>query len=289
MKVLLVGSAGQLGTALAERVPEGVELVALGRRDLDIADKLSVTQVTRRYRPTAIVNAAAYTQVDQAETDRVTAFQVNAEGPRILAEAAAEIGARLVHVSTDFVFGGDRGKPYDVDAATGPLNVYGHTKLSGERAVLDVLGANAVIIRVSWLYSSIGRNFVTTVLRLLESKETLRVVADQVGSPTWAGSLSPVIWDIAFNRDIQGIQHWSDEGVASWYDFAVAIQEEGLARGLLTRAADIQAIAAVEYPTSARRPYYSVLNKRRTAALLGYAPSHWRDRLRSMLDELAAS
>lgn len=289
MRALLVGAAGQLGMALSQRVPSGVELVAAGRHELDITDADSINRAMQRLRPTLVINAAAYTHVDQAESDREAAFRANADGPRFLAEAVATLGARLLHVSTDFVFSGDRPEPYDVDAETAPVNIYGESKLAGERAVIGTLGSGAVVVRTSWLYASNGRNFVRTMLELMRTRESIGVVVDQVGTPTWAGSLAEAMWDMARAPAIDGIQHWTDGGVASWYDFAVAIQEEALVRGLLSRAIPIRAIRESEYPTAARRPHYSVLDKRRTAALLGYAPVHWRQGLRSMLDELAAS
>ena len=289
MKVLLIGPTGQLGRALALRVPAGVELVEVDRSALDIGDAEAVHAVVAAVRPAVIINAAAHTQVDLAESEPESAFRINANGPRYVAQAAASVGARMVHVSTDFVFAGDRPQPYDIDAATGPVNVYGKSKLAGEEAVVAELGAAATVVRASWLYAAAGRNFVLTMLKLMQSRESLGVVVDQVGSPTWAGSLAQAIWDLAHRPDLHGIQHWADEGVASWYDFAVAIQEEAVARHLLDRAIPIRAIAAREYPTPARRPAYSVLDKRRTAAALGYPPPHWRASLRNMLDELVAS
>lgn len=289
MKVLLVGRAGQLGTALARRIPAGLELVPVDQLTLDIGDAAAVRTIVASLRPAVIINAAAYTQVDLAESEPEAAFRVNADGPGHLAQAAAVVGARMVHVSTDFVFAGDRPHPYDVDAATGPVNVYGRSKLAGEAAVLAELGPAATVVRTSWVYAAGGRNFVLTMLKLMRSRESLGVVVDQVGCPTWAGSLAKAVWDLACRADLHGIHHWSDEGVASWYDFAVAIQEEALKRKLLDRAIPIRAIAAREYPRPARRPAYSVLDKRRTAEALGYPPPHWRTSLRTMLDELAAA
>ncbi len=287
MKVLLVGHSGQLGTALVRRMPAGVELMPVDQSTLDIGDATAVRAIVSELRPAVIINAAAHTQVDVAESEPESAFRVNADGPRHLAQAAAAVGARMVHVSTDFVFAGDRPQPYDLDAATAPVNVYGRSKLAGEEAVLGQLGAAATVVRTSWLYASTGRNFVLTMLNLMRSRESLGVVVDQVGSPTWAGSLARAVWDLARRADLSGVQHWSDQGVASWYDFAVAIQEEAIARRLLDRAIPIRAIAALEYPTPARRPAYSVLDTHRTAEALGYRPPHWRASLRNMLDELA--
>jgi dTDP-4-dehydrorhamnose reductase len=289
LKVLLVGSAGQLGTELARRIPVDVELRPVDQPALDIGDAAAVRLIVADLRPALIINAAAHTQVDLAESEPEAAFRVNADGPGHLAKAAAVVGARMLHVSTDFVFSGDRPQPYDVDAATGPVNVYGRSKLAGEAAVLAGLGPAATVVRTSWLYAATGRNFVLTMLQLMRSRDSLGVVVDQVGCPTWAGSLAKAVWDLARRADLHGIHHWSDEGVASWYDFAVAIQEEALERRLLDRAIPIRAIAAREYPTPARRPAYSVLDKRRTAEALGYPPPHWRTSLRTMLDELAAS
>ena len=287
MKVLLVGPSGQLGTSLVQRIPAGIELMPVDQSTLDIGDAAAVGATVSALRPDVVINAAAHTQVDVAESEPEAAFRVNADGPRHLAQAAAAVGARMVHVSTDFVFAGDRPQPYGLDAATGPVNVYGRSKLAGEEAVLAQLGAAATVVRTSWLYAATGRNFVLTMLNLMRSRESLGVVVDQVGSPTWAGSLARAVWDLAQRADLSGVQHWSDQGVASWYDFAVAIQEEAIARRLLDRAIPIRAIAALEYPTPARRPAYSVLDTHRTAEALGYRPPHWRVSLRNMLDELA--
>jgi dTDP-4-dehydrorhamnose reductase len=263
-------------------VPAGVELTAIPQQELDLDEPAAVRAAVRQVNPALVINAAAYTQVDKAETDREAAFRINADAPRAMAEAVAGLGTRLIHVSTDFVFDGERPVPWAVDATPRPLNVYGESKLAGERAVLEVLGPRATVVRTSWLYAAQGNNFVRTMLNLMRSRDSLGVVADQVGTPTWAASLARVVWDMAQRPGIVGIQHWSDEGVASWYDFAIAIQEEALARGLLERAIPIRAIPAADYPTPARRPRYSVLDKRPTVAALGYAPPHWRVSLRNM-------
>jgi dTDP-4-dehydrorhamnose reductase len=289
LRVLLFGPTGQLGSALLERVPEGVDVTAISHEALDLAEPVAVQEAVRQVNPALVINAAAYTQVDRAETDRDAAFLINADAPRAMAEVVAGLGARLIHVSTDFVFDGERPVPWDVGAAPSPLNVYGESKLAGEQVVLQILGPNATVVRTSWLYAAQGQNFVRTMLNLMRSRESLGVVSDQVGAPTWAASLARVVWDLAQRPEIAGIQHWSDEGVASWYDFAVAIQEEALARGLLKRAIPIRAIRTADYPTPARRPRYSVLDKQRTVAALGYAPPHWRASLRNMLDELVAT
>lgn len=287
MRVLLTGANGQLGTAMRRQAPAGTEVFAFDRTKLDVRDIASIRESVRQCQPEVVINATAYTAVDRAESEPAVAFAANEDGPRLLAESAATVNARLIHVSTDFVFAGDRPVPYDIDDQTRPLSVYGRSKLAGEHAVLSTLGSAATVVRTSWLYASRGKNFVLTMLRLLESRESVGVVYDQVGSPTWASSLARAIWALCGRPDIHGTQHWSDDGVASWYDFAVAIQEEALARGLLDRRVPIRAIRTSEYPTPAGRPRYSVLDKRRTVDALGFGPLHWRENLRLMLDELA--
>jgi dTDP-4-dehydrorhamnose reductase len=286
MKVLLAGAHGQLGTALRRAAPRAVTLVALGRPELDIAEEKSVRETLARHAPDLVINAAAYTRVDDAESAEPLAFRVNATGPRLLAEAAATLGSRLIHVSTDFVFAGERPVPYAATDVAEPGTAYGRSKLAGEQAVLAALGSQAVVVRTSWLYAAEGDNFLRTMLKLMETRDSLGVVCDQVGTPTWADSLAGALWEMAARPDIDGIQHWSDEGVASWYDFAVAIQEEALERQLLGRPIPVHAIRTADYPTAARRPRYSVLDKRATTQALGRSPPHWRVNLRAMLDSL---
>ncbi|HSR36471.1 MAG TPA: dTDP-4-dehydrorhamnose reductase, partial [Desulfurivibrionaceae bacterium] len=201
-----------------------------------------------------------------------------------LAEAAREQDAFLVQLSTDFVFDGNRSRPYAPGDTPAPLGVYGATKLAGEVAVQQILGHYSAIVRTSWLYSSHGHNFVKTMLRLMKERDAVRVVADQIGTPTWAHGLAVAVWQIA-GRTLSGIHHWGDGGVASWYDLAVAIQEEALSLGLLARAVPVLPIATANYPTPARRPSYSVLDKTATWELLGGPPPHWRVQLRRMLQE----
>jgi dTDP-4-dehydrorhamnose reductase len=193
----------------------------------------------------------------------------------------------MIQISTDFVFSGATDRPWQPDDETAPVSVYGNTKREGERAVLDALGAQALVIRTAWLYSSHGGNFVRTMLRLMREREEVRVIADQIGSPTWANSLARTIWAAVARPEVAGILHWTDAGVASWYDFAVAIQEEALTLGLLTRAVPVSAITTGDYPAPARRPSYSVLDTTMTTRALGETPLHWRTNLRQMLREIA--
>jgi dTDP-4-dehydrorhamnose reductase len=288
LKAVLVGATGQLGSELRRSVPADVVLDALSSEHLDVGDPEQVSRELSRRSPGLILNASGYTQVDQAESEAGVAFRINAEGPRLLAQSASACGARLIHISTDFVFAGDSPVPYDAEATPAPLSVYGRSKLAGEQAVLKELGSRATVVRTSWVYARTGRNFVNTILTSVGTRESLNVVFDQAGSPTWARSLARAVWAIAGDPRVHGIQHWSDAGVASWYDFAVAIQDEALARGLLPRRVPIHAIRTADYPTPARRPAYSVLDCRRTAAALGFEPPHWRESLRAMFDEPAA-
>jgi dTDP-4-dehydrorhamnose reductase len=192
-----------------------------------------------------------------------------------------------VHLSTDFVFDGTGSRPYATEARTNPLSVYGRTKLAGEKAVLEGLRDKSVVLRTAWVYAAEGANFVRTMLRLMAARGSVRVVADQVGSPTAADSLATVIWAIAARSELHGIYHWTDMGVASWYDFAVAIAEESALLGILPAGVRVEAIATDEYPTAARRPAYSVLDKRSLLAQLGVPAPHWRTALRAVLKEIS--
>jgi dTDP-4-dehydrorhamnose reductase len=282
MKALIVGSKGQLGRGLQACVPPGVEIVAHDYDTLDITDRAAVTALVKAERPALILNAAAYTAVDKAETDVDTAHAVNATAVGLLADAAAAVGAKLVHVSTDFVFDGTSGIPYAPDATTNPLGVYGRTKLEGER----LAGDDALIVRTAWVYAPTGSNFVRTMLRLMTERSEVRVVADQIGTPTYAPGLAAALWTLADKR-VTGIHHYTDAGAASWYDFAVAIQEEALGAGLLEKAVPVIPIGTADFPTPAKRPSYSVLDKRSTFAALGGPTPHWRAQLRTMISEIA--
>lgn len=278
MKALIVGAKGQLGRGLQATAPAGAEIVAHDVDTLDITDAAAVGALVEAERPDLILNAAAYTAVDKAEAEEDLALAINATAVGHLAAAAKANGARLVHVSTDFVFDGTSGVPYAPDAAPNPVSAYGRTKLAGER----LAGAEALIVRTAWVYAPEGGNFVRTMLRLMGERPEVRVVADQIGTPTYAPGLASALWTLA-EQGLSGLHHYTDAGVASWYDFAVAIQEEGLAAGLLESAVPVIPIATTDYPTPARRPHYSVLDKSSTFAALGGPMPHWRDNLRTMV------
>ena len=285
MKVMIVGENGQLGKSLMHTAPSTLTAFALDLPGFDITDGDQVNQTVEDERPAVIINASAYTAVDRAEEEPDLAFRVNATGPRHLALAAKKSGARLIHVSTDYVFDGRACSPYPPDAPCNPLGVYGKSKVEGERNVLDVLDA-PVIIRTAWLYSQYGNNFVKTMLRLMREKPELKVVADQVGGPTWATTLAGAIWQIVAKKDLQGILHWTDAGVTSWYDFAVAIAEEAMARQMIEKPIPIHPIPTSEYPTLAARPAYSVLDSTASWWALDIRPVQWRVALRRMMDAL---
>jgi dTDP-4-dehydrorhamnose reductase len=283
---LVFGGQGQLGQALAGPAVPGWRVVAVDLPEVDITRPGAAAAMVESCKPALVINAAAYTAVDQAENDAERAALVNGLGAERVATAAAAAGSRQFYISTDFVFDGQQGRPYTADDRPAPLGVYGATKLDGEQRVRRASGDQALILRTAWLYGSRGSNFVLTMLRLLESRDTVKVIADQVGTPTWVRSLAGAIWAAAERPSVRGVHHWTDAGVASWYDFAVAIQEEALGLGLLRRAAEILPITSAEYPTAARRPSYSVLAKEPTWAALGTHPDHWRVSLRRMLEEL---
>jgi len=288
MRVLVTGAGGQLGQELCKTAPANIELHAYERERLDLSQPRTVDEAVRKVRPEWIVNAAACTAVDRVEREPDLAFAVNQQGAAYLASAALNAGSRLLQVSTDFVFNGQHSRPYRPGDIPAPVCVYGESKLAGEHAVRETLGQRALVLRTSWLYSAGGTNFVTTVLRLLGERERLSVVSDQVGTPTWARGLAVAIWRMVVEGDITGVHHWTDAGVASWYDFAVAIQEEALERGLLKTPKPVLPISTTAYPTPARRPAYSVLDKTGTWDELGDVAPHWRVSLGKMLDELAS-
>jgi dTDP-4-dehydrorhamnose reductase len=288
VKALITGAGGQLGQALAAAAPPTVRLAQLAHAELDIADGAAVATALAAARPDVLINAGAYTRVDAAEGAPLKAERANAEGPAVLAAACGGAGVRLVHVSTDYVFDGARPVPWLPGDAPRPLCVYGASKWRGEQAVRTALGEQALIVRSSWVYGPVGGNFVTRILALARERPRLTVVADQAGAPTSTASLAAALWELGL-RQAGGLYHWCDSGVASWYDFAVAIVEEAAEAGLLARVPIVVPIGSEDYPTPARRPRYSVLDKRATEALLGRTAPHWRVNLRAVIAAIAAA
>lgn len=288
MRVLLTGAAGQVGRAVQSRPPAGVQLRSLDRAALDISDEQAVQREVAGFAPDVIINAAAYTAVDRAESEPALASAINAAGPGYLAQAARSLpGCRLLHISTDYVFDGAGDRPYLPQDTPRPLSSYGRSKLAGEIAVLERLPGRATVLRTAWVYAAQGRNFLLTMLRLMRERGAVRVVADQKGSPTAAAAIAEALWRIAARPQVHGILHWTDAGITSWYGFACAIAEEGAALGLIDGAVAVQPISTAEYPTPARRPANSALDCSSTSALLELAPTPWRARLRDTLQTLA--
>jgi len=287
-KVVLLGANGQLGKTIAESdLQEKYALTSLDRNALDITDEQAVSQTLDALKPDIIINAAAYTSVDAAESDDLAAREVNAFGPKYLARWVAANQAWLLQISTDFIFCGRNHRPYLPDDQPDPVNIYGRTKLEGELHVRYLAPDNSLVLRTAWVHSPYGRNFVSTMLRLMRERDELNVVDDQLGTPTSTFGLLPCI-SAALALQPTGVMHWTDAGVASWYDFAVAIQDEALALGLLDRAVPIRAIPTTAYPAPAKRPPCVVLDKTLTIQALGCQPEHWRRQLRRVLSEISS-
>jgi dTDP-4-dehydrorhamnose reductase len=285
MKVLLLGANGQLGWELKRTCPQGIILTTCDYPKIDFLSSTSIITCIETAQPDWIINAAAYTAVDKAEQERETADRINHTAVRQIAGLCRQNNTRLIQISTDFVFNGKAHRPYLPQDTPDPISVYGKTKLKGEQAVLEILKDDAAIIRTAWLYSSHGANFVKSMLNFFETKSELNIIDEQIGSPTWAHGLAHVSWK-AMDKTLTGIHHFTDAGIASWYDFATAIQEEALSLNLIQKEIPINPIPASQYPTPAERPFYSVLDKTSLWQALDLKPVHWRKQLRSMLKEL---
>ncbi|MGC8343593.1 dTDP-4-dehydrorhamnose reductase [Pantoea ananatis] len=279
MRVLLTGAYGQLGRCLLDRFPADWITLACGSAELDITDRCAVMRVVKKFKPDVIMNAAAYTAVDKAETDRTRALKVNAIGPENLAEAAKQIGARLIHISTDYVFDGLKKTAYTENDPPCPINFYGLSKWEGEKRVFDVL-PEAIVIRTSWMFSEYGNNFVSTMLRLAETRSELHVVNDQYGCPTYAGDLAQAMITLADMPEKRGLYHYCGDVAVSWCEFAqtifVAAQQDVVVHGIISS----------HYPSAAIRPARSVMNSD-ALSTIGIHPSDWQDKLRLCLNHLA--
>ncbi|MEP1554050.1 dTDP-4-dehydrorhamnose reductase [Paraglaciecola sp.] len=280
--LVVIGKSGQLAWEIARLIPDAV---CLGRDDIDITSDSSICDTLAPLAPRAIINASAYTAVDNAEIDEANAYLLNQTAVAKLAQYCKEQQVFLVHVSTDYVFNGEKGVPYTVDDIIEPQGMYGKTKAAGEAEVIGILPEQSAIIRTSWVYSSHGNNFVKTMLRLMADKPQLGVIDDQIGSPTWAKGLAEACIEAA-TGPLAGVFHWSDEGVCSWYDFALAIQKSGIDKGLLDSRIPITPIPSSAYPTPAKRPHYSVLDKTLSRSNYKTPLIHWREQLCAMMDEL---
>lgn len=285
MKALLLGANGQLGWELKRTCPQDIILTTCAHPKVDFLSTISIVTCIETAQPDCIINAAAYTAVDKAEEERETADRINHTAVREIAGLCCKNNIRLIQISTDFVFNGKNHRPYLPQDTPDPISTYGKTKLKGEQAVLEILKDDAAIIRTAWLYSSHGANFVKSMLNFFETKPELNIIDEQIGTPTWANGLAHAIWK-AMDKNLTGIHHFTDAGIASWYDFATAIQEEALSLNLIPKEIPINPIPASQYPTPAERPFYSVLDKTSLWQTLDLKPVHWRKQLRSMLKEL---
>ncbi|NJK76126.1 MAG: dTDP-4-dehydrorhamnose reductase [Oscillatoriales cyanobacterium RU_3_3] len=284
MKILLAGS-GQLAKELQPILLSIGEVIALDRTRLDLSQPESIRQVMAEVRPDLVINAAAYTAVDKAESEPELAHAVNGIAPGIFAEECEKIGATLIHISTDYVFDGSSGLAYLETDNTNPLGTYGKSKLAGEEAIRKA-GNRHIIIRTAWVYGNEGKgNFVKTMLRLGKEREEIRVVADQIGSPTWTKDLAEAISQLIpkIGPETCGTYQYTNSGVCSWYDFAIAIFEEADQIGFPLKIQRVIPITTAEYPTPAKRPAFSVLSTGKISAVLGAHPPHWRQGLRQML------
>jgi len=284
MKAIIIGKNGQLAYELQQTVPKSVEVEALGRNDIDLSSLGSVESALDKMNPSLLINASAYTAVDKAEEDVDAAFMINETGVRHLALAASARKIRLIHISTDFVFDGNKNTAYTTSDQTNPVSVYGASKLAGEKAIADICSEDSTVIRTSWAYSTHGNNFVKTMLRLMAEKEELGVVVDQIGCPTCANQLSRFIWKLSQEKRLDSIYHWTDLGVASWYDFAIAIQDIAYQLGKLKRKITINPIPSSAYPTPAKRPNLSLLDVTQSQNIL--RAKHWREQLEIMFNKL---
>lgn len=283
-RILLMGSQGQVGQELQVTLSQIGEVIGVGRDQLDLSQGEKLRQIINEVKPDCIVNAAAYTAVDKAESELELANAINGIAPQIMAEEAEKLGATFLHISTDYVFNGQKNTPYLETDPTTPLSAYGSSKLMGEEAIQKV-GGNSIILRTAWVYGTFGKgNFVKTMLRVGKDREELKVVVDQVGCPTWSKDIADAITKLLNSET--GVYHFTNSGAVSWYDFAQAIFEEARQIGFPLNIKKVIPITTEQYPTPAKRPAYSVLSGQKITPLLGTYPPYWRDSLKQMLKEL---
>ena len=286
-KILVIGGEGQLGKELCEILQsQRRNFTACDRRTLDLSDVEEVEAYIESLAPNIIINCAAYTAVDRAETQQEAAFAVNYLAVQAIAAVAEKLDSYFIHISTDYVFDGCAYTPYSEDALTQPRSIYGQSKQAGETAIMTKVISKYVIVRTAWVYGVYGKgNFVKTMLKLGKERENLGVVADQIGAPTWTYDLAISLTKICdqLSPEISGIYHFTNSGVCSWYDFATAIFAEAERLGFPLKLQQLNPITTADYPTPAQRPHYSVLSTRKITNLLGAHPPHWQESLRKML------
>jgi dTDP-4-dehydrorhamnose reductase len=278
-KLALIGAHGMLAKMVKAVVPSDFDLIPFDLSNFDITNRETVLSTLSHLAPQVIVNCAGFTDVDGCETNEAQAMNVNGKGPGYLAEAAKDIGATLVHISTDYVFSGDKTTPYLEEDATGPLSVYGQSKLAGEKSILASGLTHYFILRTSWLYGPGGKNFVETILRLAETREALQIVADQQGSPTYTEDLAKAIFSLLGSNAAYGTYHISNSGSCSWYEFAEAILKLARENKLQVKAMRIMPIRTEDFPRPAKRPAYSIFSKQKYETMTGQVLPDWRESL----------
>ena len=295
MKVLITGSNGQLGYQIIKNAPEKingdlVQILNPSRTELNLESREECEEYIYKIKPDWIINTAAYTDVDKAETDQEKAFAINFQAPKTFAKVLKKTGGKILHLSTDYVFDGEQSYPYSPSQTINPLNVYGASKFMGEKSIIDLLGETnqCFILRTSWLIGPYRKNFALTMLRLHNEKDELRVIYDRTGSPTSTLSLANVCWRIILSQCMQEnimpkIMHWTDSGIASWFDIAMAVGEIGYQLGLIKEKAIVHPVSASIYPSNAVRPNFSVLDSSETLKLLNIRQPYWRDSLYQIL------
>ena len=289
MKILLVGSSGQLGKSIIQKRPQNIQLLIPNKMEFNLRNGIECYRYIISNKPDWVINSGAYTNVDKAEEEKKLAYTINSEGPQFIAKALREIGGKLLQISTDYVFNGEQNSPYLPNQSLSPINTYGKTKAIAEGILADILGEEnqLSILRTSWLISKGGKNFATKIMQLNAEKEELNVVCDQIGSPTSSKSLSNAIWKLIEVNDqysdlgkmFPRISQFTDNGIASWYDVAVAVSEIAFKKGLIKKMALIKPIVSSQYPTKATRPAYSVLESNLTKKILKLKKLNWRDAL----------
>jgi len=294
MRLALIGANGMLATMLKQKIPPTCDVHGFDLPDFDITDAALVHDLLGRLQPDVIINCAAFTRVDLCESKQEEAFRVNGQGPGLLAAVAYEIGALLLHVSTDFVFAGAANTPYNEEATTDPLSIYGKSKLAGELAIINSPLERYYIVRTSWLYGPGGGNFVETIIRLAKEREELGIVADQHGTPTYTGDLADAIVKLVTGHPSPvtdhtsppyGLYHFSNEGECSWYDFACEIVSQLREQGAGPKVKTIKPLRTEEYPVPAKRPAYSVMSKEKYKAETGMQIPQWQQSLREYFEK----
>lgn len=285
-KFLITGAKGQVGYCLAQQLQGKHEILAVDRDELDITDQSAVKNAVENFCPDVIINAAAHTAVDRAETEVELSEAINVKGPQYLAEAAKNVGAAILHISTDYVFDGQREGKYKETDATDPQGVYGKTKLEGEQAVAKA-NDKFIVLRTAWVFGEHGNNFVKTMLRLAKTRDTLGVVTDQIGGPTYSGDIAASLIQIAekiiAGEDVQyGIYHFTGEPYVSWCEFAKAIFAEAISQNVLEKSPLVNAITTADYPTPAKRPANSCLDLTKIQQVFGIQPSDWQTALKNI-------